>query len=403
MKLRAIFLNLAIFAGSAVVGLLLCESGLRLFLRPADYLGVEMVKDDALGAVPSTHTRAGGFDAWGFRNKKVPVEADIVAIGDSHTYGNTATMVDSWPYALGRLTGLRVYNMALGGYGPNQYFYLLPKALKLKPHLVICGLYMGDDFENAFLITYGLDHWAYLRELPDKNVDPDIWPTEPRSGWFKTTRVWLARHSVAYQLLFHGPLAGLIHGDYQVRHASELYPGSATTLSVPEKNILEAFLPVGIFHRINQGSPAVREGMRITFRLLKEMNEVSRQNGADFLVVVIPTKESVFSTYIERNSQLPLYNVLNDVIVNERLARKNLFDFLNDASIHYVDALPSLQGSVEQQLYARTAADIHPNKNGYRVIAEAVAEVLKRKGMHSALGEQKDVAVTVPSNTQGVR
>ncbi len=403
MKLRTILLNLAVLAGSVVIALLLSEVGLRLFLHPADYLGVDMVKDDVLGAVPAAHTRAGGFDAWGFRNKKVPVEVDIVAIGDSHTYGNTATMVDSWPYALGRLSGLTVYNMALGGYGPNQYFYLLPKALKLKPHLVICGLYMGDDFENAFLITYGLDHWAYLRELPDKNVDPDIWPTEPRSGWFKATRVWLAWHSVVYQLLFHGPLTGLIQGDYQIRHASELYPGSATTLSVPEKNILEAFLPVGIFHRINQGSPAVREGMRITFRLLKEMNEISRQNGTDFLVVVIPTKESVFSAYIERDSHLPLSNVLNDVIVNERVARKKIFDFLNDAAIPYVDVLPSLQGSVGKQLYARTATDIHPSKNGYRVIAEAVAGVLKRQGTRSTLGGPTGASARTPVSAQEVR
>ena len=122
-----------------------------------------MVKDKVLGAVLSTDTRAGGFDAWGFRNRFVPDASDIVAIGDSHTYGNTATMEDSWPYVLGRLTGRQVYNMALGEYGPNQYLQLLrTRAVNLRPRTIIVGLYMGDDFENAFLITYGLEHWAYL-------------------------------------------------------------------------------------------------------------------------------------------------------------------------------------------------------------------------------------------------
>ena len=70
-------------------------------------------------------------------------------------------MEDSWPYVLGRLSGRDVYNMALGGYGPNQYFELLStKAVILRPQTIIVGLYMGDDFENAFLITYGLEHWA---------------------------------------------------------------------------------------------------------------------------------------------------------------------------------------------------------------------------------------------------
>jgi hypothetical protein len=56
--------------------------------------------------------------------------------------------------------------MGLGGYGPNQYFELLKtKALPLKPRMVICGLSMTDDFDNAFHLTYGLDYWAYLRAL----------------------------------------------------------------------------------------------------------------------------------------------------------------------------------------------------------------------------------------------
>ena len=41
--------------------------------------------------------------------------------------------------------------------------------------------------------------------------------------------------------------------------------------------------------------------MRITFKLLAEMNEISRQNQAQFIVVIIPTKEMVFAEYLEYN------------------------------------------------------------------------------------------------------
>ena len=58
----------------------------------------------------------------------------------------------------------------------------------------------------------------------------------------------------------------------------------ATALIIPEKNILEAFLPTGIVRRLDQESENVREGMRITFKLLAEMNEISRQNNAQFVV-----------------------------------------------------------------------------------------------------------------------
>ena len=40
--------------------------------------------------------------------------------------------------------------------------------------------------------------------------------------------------------------------------------------------------------------------MRISFQLLKEMKELCDRHGADFLVVVIPTKEMVFADYLEK-------------------------------------------------------------------------------------------------------
>jgi hypothetical protein len=382
MKTKTLLVNLTVVAGSLVIGLLLCEVGARLILHSADYLTVEVVPDPVMGGVPSASSR-GGFDAWGFRNRAVPTSADIVAIGDSHTYGNTATMEDSWPLVLGRLSGRSVYNMGLGGYGPNQYFELFKtRALSLKPRTVVLGLYMGDDFENAFLITYGLEHWAYLRELPPEKVNFDIWQEPPAPSWHKKMRVWLSRHSVLYQLIVHGPLLGRFQGDIQVDNALKVSPGLASLLVVPEKNIREAFLPVEILRRLNQQSDSVREGMRITFKLLAEMNEICRQQRIQFLVAVIPTKETVFSKYLEHNSQLPLSDVLDRLIANERIARDKMFAFFAESDIAYVDTLPGLQQSVGNELYARLATDMHPSRNGYRVIAEEISAALQEKGSH---------------------
>jgi hypothetical protein len=378
MKLKKALLNFGILAMSVGIGLLLCEFASRLILNPADYLGVGMVADNVLGAVASPSAKA-GFDAWGFRNREVPDTAEIVAVGDSHTYGNTARMDESWPYVLERLTGRHVYNMGMGGYGPNQYFYLSKiKALSLRPRMIIWGLYMGDDFENAYSITYGLDYWANLREHAVEKVNFDIWENPTGPSWHKEIRIWLSQHSVVYQLLFHTSLGGRVQGEVQIRNAAQLYPGEATSLIVPRDNILEAFRPKGMLSRLDQESPNVREGMRITFTLLQEMNEICRQNHAQFLVVVIPTKEMVFSDYLEHNSKLPLADVLDKLVANERLAREKMFKFLIDSSIAYVDPLPVLKSSVQHELYARTAADMHPSKNGYRVIAQAVFETLKQ-------------------------
>jgi hypothetical protein len=225
-----------------------------------------------------------------------------------------------------------------------------------------------------------------LRKLPPQRVEPNIWDGPPADTWIKRTRAWLARHSVIYQLVFHTGFGGQLKGEVQIRNAAQLYPGSDTTLVVPEKNILEAFRPKAVLFGLDQENPNVREGMRITFELLKEMSEICQQNHVEFLVVVIPTKETVFSDYLEHDSKLPLSDVVDKLLVNERSARVQLFKFMTDANISYVDPLPSLKRSVGQGLYASSAGDMHPNKNGYRVIGEAVAEHLKHveAGKHPA-------------------
>jgi len=379
MKLKTLAGSAAVLVVSGVLTLLLCELGARIALNSANYLSVEMVHDELLGAVTPPAAASGRFDAWGYRNPEVPRTADIVAIGDSHTYGNAATMEDSWPYVLGRLSGERVYNLAMGGYGPNQYFHLFTtKALTLKPKTIVVGLYMGDDFENAFLITYGLEHWRYLRALPDERVDFDIWAAPEDPSWHKRVRVWLSQHSVLYQLVFHGPALGRLLGEWQIRNADTLSE-SATTLKLPERRIIEAFRPKIIQRNLDMSNEFIREGMRITLELLAEMNEVSRRENIRFVVAVIPTKETVFADFIEHNAQLPLSGVLDKLIAGEREAQARIFAFFAARDIEYVDLLPALKRSVDQELYVRSAADMHPNRNGYRVIGEAIYEALKTR------------------------
>lgn len=379
MKVRQAAANVAVMLVSVVVGLALCEAGARLFLNPGDYLSVTTIQDNILGITVAPGSA--GFDEWGFRNAALPSSADVVAIGDSHTFGNTATMEDAWPSVLGRMSGLGVYNMGMGGYGPNQYYHLLTtKALKLHPKWVLCGLYFGDDFENAFTITYGLDHWSNLRKGQwDDAVNANIWDVPERKGLLKGTRNWLSAHSLIYRLVVHGPVLGSLKEKMQFRQAARNADPVTTALIIPEKNVREAFRPGGMVTRLDQTSRPVIEGMRITFELLKTMDEVCRKNGCQFIVVVIPTKETVFADFLQGNQGVHLNAEIEKVLVNERLARANLFAFLDQAMIPYVDTLPSLKAATGQELYARTTQDMHPGKNGYRIIGAAAADFLSRR------------------------
>jgi lysophospholipase L1-like esterase len=129
----------------------------------------------------------------------------------------------------------------------------------------------------------------------------------------------------------------------------------------------------------------VREGMRITLELFKQMNEICRQNGIEFVIAIIPTKEMVFSKYLEHNKNIPLSDVVDSLLANERLAREKMFTFFADSNIEYVDTLAGLTKAAERKIYTRLARDMHPNRDGYRVIAESVFEGLKQlKSMQAA-------------------
>ncbi len=377
MEVKKVIQNGVVLVLSCLIGLLFVEFGSRFFLNPADYLSVATVPDPIMGIVIQPDSP--GFDEWGFRNQSVPSTVDIVAVGDSHTYGNTAAMSDSWPMVLSSLSGRSVYNAGVGGYGPNQYYHLLTtRALTLKPKVILCGLYMGDDFENAFSVTYGFNHWSFLRKGNWGEVNADIWDAadSQKRGFLKGLRNWMARKSIVYQLTFHGNLSRKIKGYLQV-NKSRTHDGITSYLIVDDKNIREAFRPNSLLKRLDQNSAAVREGMRISFRLLKDMNDACLQNGCKFVVIIIPTKEMVFSEYLENNQTIYLGEVINDLLRNERLARNELFGFLNEYGIRYIDTLPDLKRETGNELYARTDRDMHPGRNGYRVIAESVNRVLK--------------------------
>ena len=373
---RRIVANAFLLVVSLVTGLLLSEAGAHLLLNPADYLSVETIEDDVLGI--KVAPGSAGFDEWGFRNTGVPSRADIVAIGDSHTYGNNAPMAGSWPAVVGADTGLVVYNLGLGGYGPNQYYELLKtRALALRPRWVLCGLYMGDDFENAFLMTYGKDYWSSLRQGRWTSADANIWEVATDGPWHQRLRRWLSRHSVVYQLAVHGPLLGGIKGAVQIGQAASRRDAFTTTLVDRKAGIEEAFRPGSIRSRVNPRSPEVREGMRITFELLRRMDIAARDAGAQFVVVIIPTKETVFADRLLSEPEINLRDVVEDAIGSEEVVTRDLIEYLDRAAIPHVDTLSALRRHISDQLYTRSERDMHPGSNGYRVIGEAVAEFLR--------------------------
>jgi hypothetical protein len=181
---------------------------------------------------------------------------------------------------------------------------------------------------------------------------------------------------MVYRLVVHGQALRALKGSVQTKMATS--DPSVTTFDSADGTIHEAFRPIRIANGLDQERAEVKEGMRLTFHFLQEMNAACLKNQSSFSVVIIPTKETVFARYLQSDSHLNLKDAVNAVITNEQIATAVLEKFLDDNGIPHVTALPALRERVTEQLYYRGPADMHPGPNGYRVIGETVSRFLRQ-------------------------
>ena len=367
---------------SVIILLLAAEGMARIFFDPTDYLWRRLVPDETLRHRVEPNTR--GHDSWGFRNKQLPEQAYIVALGDSQTYGTSSLAKHSWPKLLGGLRGQQVYNMSLGGYGPAEFFYLMEdKALVLEPKIIISGFYLGNDLTDTYEAVYGVSHWDSLRNPELDSAKKEISSqnqAEPQGQNQKASLMnriyliadWFAGNSVLYRIANTSSL-----GD-SIRQKRVLESGvEVVMLEDSENNIKTGFMPDALLKNLDLNNPEVSEGLRLSLQFYKQMNELAEMNGIEFLVVIIPTKESVLSEFIEANSGLPNSRQIEQLIESEKEINEIVKTYFMENGIAYIDVLEPLQSAVKnEQLYPNNYSS-HPNKNGNRVIAETINHSLE--------------------------
>lgn len=376
--MRKYSINLLLLSLSISISLIVGECILRALFNPVDYLRPSLVYDDQLGTV-KVKSGSAGHDSWGYRNKVVPPRADIVAIGDSQTYGISATRNNSWPAQLQKKTGKTVYNLSLGAYNPVQYYFLLKdKALKLNPSLVIVGLYYGNDLIGAYRDVYQTDKWKFLRR-PDLSLTSQMQSVEEEvvmnnHKFMGSLRQFLSQNSILYRMITFsfGDMFRFIEMEYirKDKHKDITILKTMGTISGT------GFTPKRRLMGLNINDARIREGLRVSLELLSRMNEICVQKEIIYLVVLIPTKEHVYSEYIEENGSLTNSDVIDELIRNEREVNRLVREYLEENNIAYVDVLEGLKRGIKKKAVYPSNEDGHPNKYGYEMIANEINKYL---------------------------
>ncbi|MFL6712256.1 MAG: SGNH/GDSL hydrolase family protein [Sulfurifustis sp.] len=281
----------------------------------------------------------GPHDLLGFRNYHIPNIADVVTIGDSQTYGSNVVIDDNWPSQVrGLLRGGRIelYSMAIGGWSAVQYLNIFRHATSLRPRVIVVAYYTGNDPDESVTAAYSSDLWTSLR--PSKTMDLSDKPRFPGLSSAPSDN-WRTQFKSGLKMTFT-PALRLISND--------------TTYAT------------------------VRAGYEIIETTARVMDAAAAEAGIGLVLTVIPTKELVYAERIHREA-LPADSQYLRLVGFEqqnidRIARA--FKSLKHAK--YVDVVQPLQeAALKSDLLYLGGPDGHPLAEGYRVIANAVAPVVR--------------------------
>jgi hypothetical protein len=328
----------------------------------------------------------GGHDARGFRNETAAGHADIVAIGDSVTYGYNVTRDHAWPQALARLGGSRVYNMGVGGYGPVQYALLVSEAQALSPATIVIALYMGNDLADAYRMVYGSETHAHLRApyaAPELFVDTigpkaESFTFQLSQFLFERRQIW-RRTAIARFLDDRGLAPGMSLRDRASASVAwaRAYPELGTVVEVGTERTVVT--PGYHLLGLDLTDPRIREGLRITKELVAQTRDRVAGMPATLGLLLIPTKEQVYSQHVRGTAPNGLTTEYEALLVMENQVFGELLELCSALEIMCVDARRALVTAARdgEVLYPPTT-DGHFVARGYELLAQEVAVTLGR-------------------------
>lgn len=354
-------------------------------------------------------------DTDGWRNHHVLERADIVAIGDSQTYGVAALRHKAYPQQLAQLTGLDVYNLALGGYGPVEYAYLMDLALEKQPDTITIGVYLGNDVLDCQYSAQS-DYWQeQLQDEPitlgeiqyDANrfimtasgevvgmrpFSEDFLVIEGRAleeanntgNGFRS----LLNSSRVISFLWYGyvrpimiPPTSQFAEIVDATMRAELQNGNLqATVAYQDDNIMITLTPFRRWVALNLDSEAVTNGYEICQNRLEVIHERCIAESVRCLFIIIPTKELTYYPYL-KSQGFEVGGYFVSLVEMEDRMRQQLTAFFEELDADMIDVTTVMQDAAitqatNKQLLYPFHYDSHPNANGYQIIAQAIADYL---------------------------
>jgi lysophospholipase L1-like esterase len=295
-------------------------------------------------------------DGLGFRNAwPWPEQADIVAVGDSLTFGQCVQDDEAWPARVAQgLSPLRLINLGLIGGSPQQYLRLYETfGVKLRPKLLLVGVFARNDFWDADTFDRWLASgrggnfmvWRAFGQPPALEFSL----SEPRGSLerlFKATVVPAVRRSYTFALV--RALQGGVEGEASASARVYTFPGGGR-VELFESDFL---------NKTSSARPG-RRPFRIMVESLGAIQALASEHGTQVLTVLLPGKEEVHLPLLDGSTHDPTSALRAE---------------MDKRGLEYVDLAPVFRAHAQggEQLFYEV--DGHPNPAGQALIARIVQE-----------------------------
>ena len=298
------------------------------------------------------------FDANGLCNqaeKAVSGKADILIAGDSFTMCQGALPPEGATQTIEDATGLRAYNLGIGGTGPYEYLEMLRRFEHFKPRITIMNIYEGNDLRD--IIKYKEFIASGGKSQKGKGNSAPAWSYAAQ--FFKTSYKLVEDFARSHFALFQ---------EFNF-HYSAPVGGQVMAMNISNKDSGEV-----------ERAIQLRDGKISTDLFtdpLKNYVDWAKANGITPIVTYIPSMYTAYQSTVTFEDP----EVGKAVQAFSAAQRKWFAEHASTIGYNFIDLTPFLQEAAAQGVITHFPSNVHLTAKGEKVVGTQTAEFIKKLGL----------------------
>lgn len=311
-------------------------------------------------------------DKYGYRNKDLQDQYDVVIVGDSFVAGSQISDEHTWPQLLSDRIETPVYNLGVSGSDPQTYLNNFVKmGLQLKPKLVVFMVYEGNDFRSK---------GAKILHKEDESLNDRV------SFMMKHSPVTKGLRRLSHNVIEK------INSDAPVDEWHQKLGFMPVTLTSENGMASYAFKPKRMVYLLDD-EPTFEKSAQWTFArsIFNSIKKIADDKGIRLVFVYAPSKAHVILDIVGPDTPAAQLNLLasyrkksmpnaeefkQKLLANMDSQEQVMAQFCEENDIEFVSTTPMLTDMTRQGHQTYYTYDQHWSPTGNRLVAELVSDYL---------------------------